>query len=403
MLLRIIDLVFRWFWYPPAHVIPMLMAVGTLGIVASTGVSAWINRRYGMHERSLPAFSMSAAFLAFCLFDWALLNALPSLRLSFSTHILIPLMAALSVRLVLLWAQTGTAIVAKWLRRARPAHPQVLTLAFLVFNLAFCTLQVDAYVIEPLWVETSSLTVVSDKLNSMAPPVRIVHLTDTHIERSSYREEEIVRRVNALQPDIIVLTGDYLNLSYMYRDESAEDFRRLINRLQAPYGKYAVRGSIEGWRDQAYMEWLFDGTGVVWLEQESRTVNVRGQSVTLIGVACSHRQQTDRLRLSRALVGVPDGAFTVLLYHSPDLIEAAAAHGIDLYLAGHTHGGQLRLPFYGAIVTSSVYGKRYEAGDYTLGGTRLYVSRGLGFEGGGMPRARFLCRPEIVSIELRGE
>jgi predicted MPP superfamily phosphohydrolase len=89
-------------------------------------------------------------------------------------------------------------------------------------------------------------------------------------------------------------------------------------------------------------------------------------------------------------------------YHSPDLIEAASERGIDLYLAGHTHGGQIRLPLYGAIATSSIYYKEYEAGLFQLGRTYLYVSRGLGLEGASAPRARFLCRPEVAVHMLRG-
>jgi predicted MPP superfamily phosphohydrolase len=81
--------------------------------------------------------------------------------------------------------------------------------------------------------------------------------------------------------------------------------------------------------------------------------------------------------------------------------EAARA-GVDLFLAGHTHGGQIRLPLIGAVVTSSIYWKRYEMGLYTQGHTWLYVSRGIGMEGLGAPRARFLCPPEIELFELRG-
>jgi predicted MPP superfamily phosphohydrolase len=91
---------------------------------------------------------------------------------------------------------------------------------------------------------------------------------------------------------------------------------------------------------------------------------------------------------------------SLLLYHTPDLIETADREEIDLYLAGHTHGGQVRLPFFGAIVTMSAYGKQYEMGLYQLNPTTLYVSRGVGMEGMGLPRVRFLCPPEIVLIEL---
>jgi len=89
-----------------------------------------------------------------------------------------------------------------------------------------------------------------------------------------------------------------------------------------------------------------------------------------------------------------------LLYHTPDVIEEASASGVDLYFAGHTHGGQIRLPFYGAIVTFSKYGKKYEVGKYIVGATTLYVSRGLGMEGWQLPRIRFLSPPELVLVEL---
>ncbi|MCA1553353.1 MAG: metallophosphoesterase, partial [Chloroflexi bacterium] len=96
--------------------------------------------------------------------------------------------------------------------------------------------------------------------------------------------------------------------------------------------------------------------------------------------------------------------FTILLYHSPDLAPQAAALGtIDLQLAGHTHGGQVRLPFYGALLTSSLYGKQLEMGLYQLRDMLLYVSRGVGLEGMGAPRARFRCRPEVTLITLRGQ
>ena len=84
----------------------------------------------------------------------------------------------------------------------------------------------------------------------------------------------------------------------------------------------------------------------------------------------------------------------------PDLLPEASALGVDLVLSGHTHGGQWRLPGFGALLTNSRYGKRYEAGHYRQGDTHLIVSRGLGMEGFGMPRARFFCPPEVVLMTL---
>jgi predicted MPP superfamily phosphohydrolase len=91
-----------------------------------------------------------------------------------------------------------------------------------------------------------------------------------------------------------------------------------------------------------------------------------------------------------------------LLYHTPDLAPEAAEAGIDLQLSGHTHGGQVRLPFFGALFAGSLYGKRYEVGRLSEGALTLYVTRGIGMEGKGAPRVRFLSPPEITLWELSG-
>ena len=113
--------------------------------------------------------------------------------------------------------------------------------------------------------------------------------------------------------------------------------------------------------------------------------------------------QLRELQVNAEAAGVPDDALTVLLYHSPDLALHAAERRVDLYLGGHTHGGQIRLPLYGAVVTGSRYGRRYVSGLFHEDDMTMIISRGLGFEGGAAPRARFLCRPQIVSLTLQGE
>jgi predicted MPP superfamily phosphohydrolase len=381
------------------HAINVLLIVG---IVAGAGVSAWTRRRREARPLAILGLPASLVFLLFCISDWALLQALPRLRLSFAPEIGLPLLAGVLVRLAMFWGLLGAVLVARWQGppRSKRAQTRSAAILFLAVNLGFSFVQLDAYVLEPLLVETTELSLAFDDLDAAAPPVRLVHLTDTHIERSSFRETIAIRRVNALRPDIIVLTGDYLNLSYLSDPDSAAHFRRFVGQLEAPYGVYAVRGSVEPTPES--MARLVEGTGVVWLEQEVVTVDVRGQLVTLAGVACSHRAKLDAARLDQTMDGIPADAFTVLLYHSPDLILEAAEHQVDLYLGGHTHGGQLRLPFYGAIITASRFGKQYASGLSEEDGTQMYISRGLGFEGGWMPRARFLCRPEIVSIELTG-
>jgi predicted MPP superfamily phosphohydrolase len=390
----------------PVELVAGAVLLSVAGVVAGAGISALAGRRREARALAREGLFLTLAFVAFCVSDWALLRSLPRLRLSFSPDITLPLVTSLFVRTLVFWGMLAAAPLAHWRREHAPRGQRQrrkgLALSpftvFLAANLAFSAVQVDAYVVEPLAVETTRLTLSFDDLDAGMPPVRVVQLTDTHIERSGPREATVIRQVNALKPDLIVLTGDYLNLSYLSDPTSAAHFRQFLAQLQAPYGVYAVRGSLESPEEMA---WLLEGMGVVWVEDELVTVDVREQRLTLVGLECS-KGGAGMERLAEAMKGLPADAFTVLLCHTPDLIREAAGRGIDLYLAGHTHGGQIRLPFYGAVATGSVYGRRYVSGLFQESGTTMYVSRGIGFEGGGLPRARFLCRPEIVSIDLVG-
>ena len=384
-------------WNQLTAIMTSIAALAVIGVIAGTAVPALLRRR---RKINLPAMSrLPLGLLLFCLGDWVLLQTLPRLQLSFSKDISSCLTASFIVRLFLFFGLIAAALPACWLKRRQSKRTRGTAALFIAVNLAFSAIQVDAYIVEPLMVETTHITLASADLDPDAPPVRIVHLTDTHIERLSYRERTVIDKVNALQPDIVVFTGDYINTTYFGDATAHEHFREFVAQIEAPYGIYATRGTVEPSPDT--MAHLIEGTEIVWLEQEAVTVNVRGQKVMLVGVNCDHNDG-DAVRLDQAMAGIPRDAFTLLLFHSPDLIHEAAAHGVDLYLGGHTHGGQLRLPFYGAIVTMSKYGKQYEAGLFQEGGTTMYISRGIGFEGYSMPRARFLCPPEIVSIELKG-
>ncbi len=93
--------------------------------------------------------------------------------------------------------------------------------------------------------------------------------------------------------------------------------------------------------------------------------------------------------------------FDVFLFHTPDLIEDVSRCGVDLYLCGHTHGGQIALPGYGAVITFSKFGKKYESGMHRVGDTMLYVNRGLGMEPRPAPQMRLFARPQIVVFDVR--
>jgi predicted MPP superfamily phosphohydrolase len=253
---------------------------------------------------------------------------------------------------------------------------------------------------EPFRLGVTHIELETPKLTA-GKRVRLVQISDLHIERITRRERDLVERVNALGADYILLTGDYLSLSYASEPRAIAEARQVLGALRASVGLYAVRGTHQV-DPNATLPVLFDGLPIRWLRNEHLTVSQDGYRMAFAGASCTRRRDIDVPAAERALAGVPEDVFTVFLYHTPDLVPQAAEGGVDLYLAGHTHGGQIRLPLYGALITATDAGKRYEMGRYDVNGLTLYVSRGLGMEGMAAPRARFLCPPEIVCIDIKG-
>jgi predicted MPP superfamily phosphohydrolase len=227
--------------------------------------------------------------------------------------------------------------------------------------------------------------------------VRIVQLSDIHLEHPTRREADILRQIQALQPDLIVITGDFLNTSFLNNPQSQAELHDWLSNLSAPAGVWAVNGTTD---NPDVLRRIFSGTSVTLLDDAVQRVDVGGGQLTLLGVTDVNLDRDGQM-LAALLGGLRTDEFSLLLYHNPDLIGSARKRNVDLYLAGHTHGGQVRLPFYGALVTDSAFGKQFEMGLYYQLNTTLYINRGLGMEGSIAPRARLLCPPEIVVIDLQ--
>ncbi len=195
---------------------------------------------------------------------------------------------------------------------------------------------------------------------------------------------------------MIVMTGDYINKAHRNDQYTQIDLKQLLNQLHAPLGVYAVNGNVEspGW-----MEHVFSGTGVTVLDNQVAEIAELGGNFTIIGLSDAYWPTVEKNFLN-TMDQVDPGGFTLLLTHAPEIVYSAAEMEIDLYLAGHTHGGQVRAPLIGALFTNSRYGKRFEMGLYKVKDMHLFVSRGLGFAGGKAPQLRFLALPEVVVIDL---
>lgn len=306
------------------------------------------------------------------------------------------------------------ALLPRFGRSYGPPKPSVLILAvlrmifaFLPFPFAVALQGVGTLlVVDGFWLEPFRLRVTQQKLTSpklrKGHPVRVLHLGDLHIERITQRERLLNQWINELKPDLILFSGDILNLSYLEDARAWQDARMVLSGWHAPGGVFVVSGSPAVDLDHVFPKLVEGLDNLTWLREDRVTLQINGQTLDIIGMSCTHKPFVDGPRLEKLTAG-SNGNFTFLLYHTPDLAPNAANTGaIDLQFSGHTHGGQFRLPWFGTLFAGSLYGKRFESGRRQIGSLTLYVTRGIGMEGKAAPRLRFLCSPEIILWELDG-
>jgi predicted MPP superfamily phosphohydrolase len=241
--------------------------------------------------------------------------------------------------------------------------------------------------VEPYWPEVTHTVIDTPKL-AAGEVVRLVHLSDLHCDAKVRLEEQLPALVAAQRPDGIVFTGDAIN-----SPDGVPVLRKLMTALAKVAPTYVVRGNWDMAPIYFWPQDLYQGTGVQEVAARPRQL---GKDVWIGGMP--YQWDSD---VEVGFKALPASGLRIFLYHLPDEVEKVKGRA-DVYLAGHTHGGQVRLPFYGALITMSRFGKRYEWGRYEVDGTTLYVNRGIGMEGSSAPRVRFWCRPEIGVIELRG-
>lgn len=230
-------------------------------------------------------------------------------------------------------------------------------------------------------------------LRGLKSGVRLAFLTDQHLGpfMGRHQLEEWVDATVALEPDVVVFGGDLVDQMY------AGDLREVVEllpRLESPLGVYAVLGNHDRtkYRQLGPLEEALEAAGVRLLRNEGERLR---DDLYLAGL---DDWRTGHPDAERALAGAPDAAAAarILVSHNPDAIPHMP-DGIDLLLAGHTHGGQVRLPLIGPLVTSSEYGRRFAEG-WVDAPMPAFVSRGLGVS---MLPFRLFCPPELVLLELQ--
>lgn len=258
--------------------------------------------------------------------------------------------------------------------------------------------------VEPKWIDVHEIPVYLTRLDPAFNHYRIAHITDLHTDdtfMTAERLAQVVRVLNSLKVQLILITGDFVTRLIA---SSAATLSQL-QYLRAADGVFATLGNHDHWAGQQQVTAILQTNGIHVLKDTLYTLN-RGSRKAVLHLVGMDDLWTDEPtqsawahegRLERLLRQVPAEGAALLMVHEPDFADVAAASGrIDLQFSGHSHGGQIRIPFYGSVYLPEL-ARKYQAGMYHIKALKHYTNRGLGMID---PQVRLNCRPEIAVFEL---
>lgn len=261
-----------------------------------------------------------------------------------------------------------------------------------ILLLALIFLALDIHVIEPNWIQVRRVNIEDSALAAVAGDTRIVHIADIHIRDGlGYRERQLIRKVNAQKPDILFISGDILD-----RMDQLRYALELLESFKVRLGIFIVPGNTDHLvMDPLSFKRALEPAGVNVLINETHRLRLEnGRNLWITGLDNASFHQGAALN---ALQVIPPGEPKIMLVHSPVIFDSPVVNGVNLVLAGDTHGGQVGIDF---LVERSKYANRtpYMRGLFGKEGTQMYVTRGIGMK---TLDIRFLCRPEVTVIRVK--
>lgn len=278
-----------------------------------------------------------------------------------------------------------------------PQWKKRLRLSVLAVLLLVLSCGIWAFLIEPNRLIIHAETIQIDNWPKELSGLRIAVISDIHTGAPFINDKklkEIVARTNALNPDLIVLLGDYIshNSWHSHRVEPEVTAESLKN-LKAPLGVYSVLGNHDNWYGSERVRRAFEQNGIVVLDNEVAEVNWHNNTFWLVGLA---DLWTGPQHVNETIAKVPPRSTIIALTHNPDVFPQLPP-SVPLLLAGHTHGGQVNFPLVGTPIVPSRFGAKYTAGHVFEAGHHLFVTTGIGTS---ILPVRFRVTPEIVILRI---
>jgi len=257
-------------------------------------------------------------------------------------------------------------------------------------------LAVWAFFIEPYLLAVTTLNLENKDLKGL----KVVFVGDFHVKPSQRKNLiRIVNKINEQNTDLVLCTGDFVSGHKNNRTLPIEEISKELSKIKSKYGIYTVLGNHDWWQGGEKIGNELEKNGIVVLANESASVNFNGKKLYIAGLDDLSTRTVD---IAKALDKTE--APTILLTHSPDIFPFISKQEnfpltdkVVLTLAGHTHGGQVRIPLIGATIVPTDYGERYAKGLVVENGKNMFVTKGLGTS---ILPVRFNCLPEIVVINF---
>ena len=237
-------------------------------------------------------------------------------------------------------------------------------------------------------VKTEEINLKSDKISD---EIAILQLSDFHFDGRGKLEKNLKKKIREVEYDLVVLTGDYLN-----DEDKLAEFITFLKELEFKTKVFAVSGNHDYFKNIEEIRDNFEKEGIIFLENESKKINLKGNEINIIGVGSPDGDHDDFRKAVNGL-NLTEG-YNLVLSHTYHILDSIKDYEVDLVLAGDTHGGQMIYPLIGKILLNIFFETKYLAGKYEIKNTTLYVNRGLGTS---LLPFRFNAYPEITQLKIR--
>lgn len=265
---------------------------------------------------------------------------------------------------------------------------------FLILILFIGLLLIYSRYVEPSILVTKEYSINTKKIDTSFDGLKIVHFSDLHYLRVTDKEytKKIVDEINLINPDIVFFTGDLIDKDYKLKDKDKNDLISLLDQINAKYSKYAIIGNRDYVKDEDLLKDIYNNSNFILLQNNYDIITNNNDKLFIGGLDTYSYKKADINKTMEYFKDNEDINYKIILVHEPDYADIITKdYKVNLILSGHSHNGQINIPFAKEIFLPNG-SKKYYGNYYKIDNTKLYVSSGIGFS---RINFRFLNPPSI--------